>query len=283
VITRFAPSPTGFLHIGHAYAALMAFRQADAGAFLLRIEDLDRGRSRAEYTAALCEDLAWLGLAWREPLLFQSSRAAAYREALTLLERRGLSYPCFCTRTSIATTLAADIAAAAEAPHRPPVQGLAPTYPGTCRTLTSREREQRLAGGEPHVLRLDAASAALQPEATALEFMEHGVRVRVQPQLLGDIVLARKDLPAAYHLAVVLDDAFQGVTLVTRAEDLLPSTHVQRLLQALLGLPPPRYAHHRLILDAQGRKLSKRDGAPTLRSLRESGCTAAMLIAQLEL
>jgi glutamyl-Q tRNA(Asp) synthetase len=283
VITRFAPSPTGFLHIGHAYAALVAFRRADAGAFLLRIEDLDRDRSRAQYIAAICEDLAWLGLAWRQPLLFQSSRTAAYRDALNLLERRGLTYPCFCTRASIATTLAADIAAAAAAPHPQPVQGLAPSYPGTCRKLTHREREQRLAGGESHVLRLDAARAAREPEAAALEFLEHDVRVRVQPQLLGDIVLARKDLPAAYHLAVVLDDAFQNVTLVTRGEDLLPCTHVQRLLQALLGLPAPRYAHHRLILDAQGRKFSKRDAAPTLRRLRQSGCTAAMLIAQLEL
>jgi glutamyl-Q tRNA(Asp) synthetase len=287
-VTRFAPSPSGYLHIGHAYAAIMAFRQAGSGGFVLRIEDLDRGRARPQYAEAILEDLAWLGLGWREPVLLQSSRAAAYGEALGALARRGLTYPCFCTRASISTALAGDIAAAAEAPH-PGLQRLA-RYPGTCRHLSAPERDARLSRGEPHVLRLDAALAAQQPEARELMFVEQGeavqgqaVHIRADPALLGDIVLARKDLPAAYHLAVVLDDAFQHITLVTRGEDLLPSTHVQRLLQALLGLPVPRYAHHRLILDEQGRKFSKRDRAPTLRSLREAGSTAAMLIARLGL
>jgi glutamyl-Q tRNA(Asp) synthetase len=266
--TRFAPSPTGWLHIGHALAAISAFEAAQGGAFLLRIEDLDRGRARPEYERGILEDLAWLGLPWREPLLRQSSRAGAYGAALATLQERGLLYPCFCSRREIA----AEIASAAEAP-----QGAAETlYPGTCRTLRSEHRQRRLTAGEPFAIRLDAArAAALLPPLTFLELGagsngEHGL-MTVNPMLLGDIVLARKDLPAAYHLAVVLDDAYQAVSLVTRGHDLFNATHVQRLLQALLGLPAPLYAHHRLMLDAQGRKLSKRDHAVSLKSLRESG------------
>jgi len=284
VITRFAPSPTGYLHLGHAYAALKAYQQANSGTFLLRIEDLDRSRCRPGYVQGIYEDLHWLGLHWREPVLCQSARAGAYAEALASLSARGLTYPCFCTRTAIA----ADIALAAEAPH--PSTRAAPIYPGTCRRLPARQRQQRLERGEAHAWRLDAGRAAQEPEVRDLQFVEQGevlagppACVPVQPQLLGDIVLARKDLPAAYHLAVVVDDAFQRITLVTRGADLQPATHVQRLLQALLGLPVPHYAHHRLILDAQGRKFSKRDQAPTLRALRAAGCTPAALRERLKL
>jgi glutamyl-Q tRNA(Asp) synthetase len=274
IVTRFAPSPTGYLHLGHAFAALTAARAGEN--FLLRIEDLDRERSRPEFTIAILEDLAWLGLVWDEPVLRQSARSSAYGEALGHL--RPFTYPCFCTRKEIAE----EIARAAEAPHSnslsaPRTGPDGPLYPGTCRHLSIDEREARIAGGEPHALRLDAAkaAAALGP----LTFREQGHVHAVDPLLFGDVVLARKDLPAAYHLAAVVDDAYQGVTLVTRGDDLLPATHVQRLLQALLGCPAPTYAHHRLILDKDGRKFSKRDRAVTLRALREEGLTPAELEA----
>lgn len=299
MITRFAPSPTGLLHLGHAYAALRAWlaaehtRSVEPAEFVLRIEDLDRARCRPEFVQAIFEDLHWLGLRWREPVLHQSTRTEAYGEALSVLAARGLIYPCFCTRTGIASArdadrIAADIALAGEAPH--PSISAAPVYPGTCRQLSTIERQQRLARGDAHAWRLDAARAAQEPEGRQLEFIEEGETradqaacIEVQPQLLGDIVLARKDLPAAYQLAVVVDDAFQHITLVTRGEDLQPATHVQRLLQALLALPTPRYAHHRLILDAQGRKFSKRDLSPTLRALRAEGCTPTALRERLGL
>lgn len=265
---------------------------------MLRIEDLDRARCRPEYAQAILEDLSWLGLRWREPVLHQSSRSLAYGEALTVLARRSLTYPCFCTRTAIASIararndtaadVSAEIEAAAQAPH--PSAHPTALYPGTCRHLPDGERQQRLARGEPHALRLDVQRASCLPEARNLCFVEEGecvagraTRIEVQPQLHGDIVLARKDLPAAYHLAVVVDDAYQGITRVTRGQDLQSATHVQRLLQALLGLPAPRYAHHRLILDSQGRKFSKRDGSMTLRALRAAGATPATMRAQLGL
>ncbi len=259
IVTRFAPSPTGFLHLGHAYAALVAREAGER--FLLRIEDIDTGRARGEFEAAIFEDLAWLGLDWEAPVLRQSERSAAYAETLGRLDAMGLVYPCFCTRK--------DIAAAGGAPHGD--EG--PLYPGTCRGV------QRARTGS-YALRLDAAKAAAM--TGPLEFFEHGRTVAVDPLRLGDVVLARKEMPAAYHLAVVVDDAFQGVTLVTRGEDLLPATHVQRLLQALLDLPAPAYAHHKLILDAQGRKFSKRDASVTLRELRAKGVSPAAIRAQLE-
>jgi glutamyl-Q tRNA(Asp) synthetase len=258
IVTRFAPSPTGFLHLGHAYAAMTARRAGER--FVLRIEDIDTGRCRPEFEAAIFEDLAWLGLDWETPVLRQSERGEAYASALAQLDAQGLVYRCYCTRK--------DIAGAGAAPHGP--EG--PLYPGTCRGLRAHPHR-------PHALRLDAAKAAVQ--AGALTFMEHADVHPVDPLLLGDIVLARKEMPAAYHLAVVVDDAFQGVNLVTRGEDLLPATHVQRLLQALLGLPAPAYAHHKLILDADGRKFSKRDGSVTLRALRKGGTTPADIEAQL--
>ncbi len=271
IVTRFAPSPTGFLHLGHAFAAITAFdaAAAEGGHFLLRIEDLDTGRCRPQFEQAIFADLAWLGLSWPEPVLHQSRRSDAYRAAIAALAEMGLIYPCFCTRKEIAE----EIAGAVEAPHGP--EG--PLYPGTCRRLPVAERDRRMPG-EPYALRLDAAKAAAR--AGALSFEERGAgpkgehgTIAVDPTLSGDIVLARKDMPAAYHLAVVVDDAFQGVTLVTRGNDLFAATHVQRLLQALLGLPVPAYAHHRLILDEQGKKFSKRDRAVTLRAMREEGVT----------
>ena len=268
-VTRFAPSPTGFLHLGHAFAALMAKR---AGArFLVRIEDLDAARSRPEFTDSIFEDLSWLGLSWEAPVLFQSQRTAAYGAALENLGQRGLTYPCFCTRAEIA----AEIARAGDAPSGP--DGY--LYPGTCRHLSGEERAARK--DQSFALRLDAARAAQM--AGPLSFFEHDEEVTVDPLLFGDIVLARKGLPAAYHLAVVVDDAFQGVDLVTRGEDLLPAAHVQRLLQALLDLPEPAYAHHRLILDSSGRKFSKRDNAATLAAMRRAGITPAEIKSLLEL
>ena len=264
IVTRFAPSPTGLLHLGHAFAAITAAESGDD--FLLRIEDLDGGRSREEFALAIHRDLKWLGLSWDEPVLRQSRRGAAYAAALEKLTAMGLTYPCVCTRKEIAE----EIARAGDARHGPD----GPLYPGTCRHLMTTP------GDRPHVLRLDAAKAAAL--AGPLSFIEHGKMQAVDPLRFGDIVLARKDLPAAYHLAVVVDDAFQGGTLVTRGEDLLPATHVQRLLQALLGLPEPAYAHHRLIVDDEGKKFSKRDRAPTLAGLRESGATPADVLAMLE-
>jgi glutamyl-Q tRNA(Asp) synthetase len=265
IVTRFAPSPTGLLHLGHAYAALMA--QAAGKRFLLRIEDIDAARCRPEFEAAIFEDLAWLGLAWEMPVLRQSTRFPAYRAALDKLDTLGLLYPCFCTR--------ADIAQASQAPHGQD----GALYPGTCRNLSSETRKTRIASGAPYALRLDVAKAALRVGALSFEERgagpngEHGI-IATDPLLFGDIVLARKETPAAYHLAAVVDDAFQGVTLVTRGNDLFAAAHVQRLLQELLGLPAPAYAHHKLILDADGRKFSKRDKAMTLRALRETGVTA---------
>jgi len=265
IVTRFAPSPTGLLHLGHAFAAITAAESGDD--FLLRIEDLDRGRSRDEFIEAIYRDLKWLGLSWDEPVLRQSRRGAAYGAALEKLTAMGLTYACVCTRKDIEE----EIARAGEAQHGPD----GPIYPGTCRHLGPVPPDK------PHVLRLDAAKAAAL--AGPLTFLEHGKRETVDPLRFGDIVLARKDLPAAYHLAVVLDDAFQNVNLVTRGEDLLPATHPQRLLQALLGLPEPAYDHHRLVLDQNGEKFSKRDQAVTLAALRESGATPSDIRARLEL
>jgi glutamyl-Q tRNA(Asp) synthetase len=259
IVTRFAPSPTGYLHLGHAFAAWQAARAGER--FLLRIEDLDQGRAREEFIAGIFEDIAWLGLSWEEPVLRQSTRMDAYRDALSILAP--FTYPCFCTRKEIAE----EIARAVEAPQGPD----GPLYPGTCRHLSADERAMRMARGDAFALRLDAAKAAAV--VGPLSFTEHDHIHAVDPLLFGDVILARKDMPASYHLAVVVDDAFQGVTLVTRGDDLLPAAHVQRLLQALLGYPEPAYAHHRLILDKDGRKFSKRDKSVTLRDLRAAGVT----------
>ena len=264
-VTRFAPSPTGLLHLGHAHAALAARRAGDR--CLLRIEDIDATRCRPEFTEAILVDLAWLGLTWERPVRIQSAHMAEYRAALDTLAARGLLYPCFCTRAEIAR----EVAAAGQAPHGPD----GPLYPGTCRRLSQADRDGRIARGDPFALRLDMA-AALAAVPADLAYDEAGEgRLRCDPAQFGDAVLARKDIPASYHLCVTHDDARQGVTLVTRGEDLRPATHLHRLLQALLGWPEPRYAHHPLLTDAEGRRLAKRDGAPSLRSLREAGRSPA--------
>lgn len=270
VVTRFAPSPSGYLHLGHAFAALFAWKRAQetGGTFLLRIEDSDIQRSRPGFVTALMEDLAWLGLRWPEPVRYQSAHGADYQAALDQLQAQGVLYPCFCTRK----TIQEEIARAAQAPHGPEEH----LYPGLCRHLPVAERGQRLASGQPYVLRLDLAAAQARSGPLFWQDRQHG-RQQARPQLLGDVVLARKDAPASYHLSVVVDDARQGVTLVTRGVDLFAATHLHRLLQALLGLPTPDYQHHPLVTDASGRRLAKRDQAQTLRSLRHAGLSPAAL------
>jgi glutamyl-Q tRNA(Asp) synthetase len=282
--TRFAPSPTGGLHLGHAWSALLAHAAArnSAGRFLLRIEDIDTGRCRAEYTEQIIDELKWLGLDWDEPVRLQSGRLPEYRHVLSTLTARGLTYPCFCTRRDIAD----EIARMQSAPQGP--EG--PLYPGTCRTLDERTRTARLAAGEPHATRLDIR-ACLQTLAIPLDgFVETGQApngqsglIALQPDMLGDIVLGRRDVGVSYHLAVVVDDHDQGVTLVTRGEDLFAATHVQRLLQSVLGFTAPRYRHHPLIRDASGRRLAKRDQARTLAALRASGVSPEAVRDQLRL
>lgn len=271
-VTRFAPSPTGLLHLGHAYAALFAAEAARAagGRFLLRIEDIDRGRCRQAFEDAIFEDLSWLGLSWEEPVMRQSGRLAAYGEALARLEALGVLYPCFCTRKEIA----AEIARAGAAPHGPGDGGadLGPLYPGTCRSLSAAERRSRLAEAGGAALRIHAAKAA--DLVGTLSFSDRGEgTIAVDPLMLGDAVLARKDIGTSYHLAVVVDDAAQGVSLVTRGADLRVSTHLHRVLQALLGLPEPEYHHHPLIADDSGARLAKRDDARAIRTLRAEGMT----------
>jgi glutamyl-Q tRNA(Asp) synthetase len=268
IVTRFAPSPTGYLHLGHAFSALLAWCRAReaGGRFLLRLEDIDPTRCRPQFAAAILEDLTWLGLDWDGDVRVQSQHFAEYRAALDALAARGLLYPCFCTR--------ADIRQSAAAPHTP--DGV-PRYPGTCRGLSQDQRDARIAAGEPSALRLhmDRALATLGNAAT-LTFEAAGEgTIRCHPEQFGDVVLARKDAPASYHLCVTHDDALQGVTLVTRGEDLKPATHLHRLLQALMGWPAPIYAHHPLLTDASGRRLAKRDRAATLRELRAEGRSPA--------
>lgn len=267
VVTRFAPSPTGLLHLGHAYAALFAHDAAKraGGRFLLRIEDIDASRCRPAFVAGIIEDLAWLGLTWAAPVRRQSAHLADYATALRRLQDRGVIYPCFCTRKDIAE----EIERAGAAPHGP--EGA--LYPGTCRYLGDGERQARLDSGAPYALRLDVARARrLVASPLFFEDAEAG-RIEAEPELLGDVVLARKDAPTSYHLAVTVDDAIQGVTLVTRGLDLFHATHIQRLLQALLGLPTPSYQHHPLLLDESGRRFAKRNRAATLEALRRSGTT----------
>ena len=269
-VTRFAPSPTGLLHRGHAFSALTAHEAARVvdGRFLLRIEDIDATRCRPEYEAAIYEDLAWLGLAWETPVRRQSEHLDDYQGALERLEAAGLLYRCFRTRKEVAQEIA-------RAPH-----GAMEVFRGA--PLPRGEEARRLAAGEPFAWRLslDAAARALGGFG-ALTFVEEGSGeprvVQARPELGGDVVLARKDVGVAYHLAVVFDDALQGITHVVRGEDLFEATHVQRLLQALLGLPTPVYRHHRLLTGPDGRRYAKRDRSETLRELRARGITPADL------
>jgi glutamyl-Q tRNA(Asp) synthetase len=273
IVTRFAPSPTGLLHLGHALAAFTAYDAARGGRFLLRIEDIDVTRARPAFEQAIYEDLGWLGLRWEEPVRRQAEHFDDYRAALDRLEAMGVLYPCFCTRKDIAD----EIARAVEAPHLMPSGPEGPLYPGTCRGLSRKTQLARMEN-EPYALRLDVAKAMARVGVLGFEERGRGPSGETgmqtaRPELLGDVVLARKDVPASYHLAVVVDDALQGVTLVTRGDDLFHATHIQRLLQALLDLPVPAYLHHRLVLDENGKKFSKRDARVTLRHLRESGET----------
>lgn len=288
-VFRFAPSPNGLLHLGHAYSALLNARMARAcgGRLLLRIEDIDRTRCRSEYAAAIIEDLDWLGLRFAGPPRRQSEHFDDYRAALARLQGRGLVYPSFESRAEIARLVAARESSSASLSRDP--DG-APLYPGSAKSLTTAEREERIASGAPYALRLDMAAAARAAAALAQagplgwsELGEDGEEraIGADPAAWGDVVLARKGVPTSYHLSVVVDDALQGVTHVVRGQDLLQATSVHRLLQRLLGLPAPRYHHHRLVLDGQGRKLSKSTGAPSLRALRENGVTPAEVEAML--
>jgi glutamyl-Q tRNA(Asp) synthetase len=262
-VTRFAPSPTGFLHLGHAHAALFARRH---GAVMrLRIEDIDATRCRADYAAAIAEDLAWLGIAWDGEVRVQAAHLPEYAAALDRLRGMDLLYPCFCTRAAIA----AEVARAAGAPHGPD----GPLYPGTCRRLDEGERSARVAAGAPHAWRLDMAAAARR--AGPLTVRVGGIDRPARPERFGDVVLARRDSPTSYHLCCAHDDAAQGITLVTRAEDLAPAAELHRLLGALLGWPAMDHLFHRLLLGPDGRRLSKRDGAVALRALRQAGQTTA--------
>jgi glutamyl-Q tRNA(Asp) synthetase len=267
-VTRFAPSPTGFLHLGHAHSALFAWRAArcDARRFLLRIEDVDLARCRLEFEAAIFEDLAWLGMAWEEPVWRQSEHMADYAQGLNRLDRLGLLYPCFCTRKGIR----AEIAGAGRAPHGP--EG--PLYPGTCRSLSEEQRQERRNAGAAYALRLDMAAAVAQAGPLVWTEREQG-EIAADPMSLGDVVLARKEIATSYHLAVTLDDAAQGVTLVTRGADLYHASHVHRLLQALFELPVPEWQHHALIAGPDGERLAKRHDALAIRSLRQDGKTPA--------
>lgn len=269
MLTRFAPSPTGELHLGHAYSAVLAHDAARVagGRFLIRIDDIDGSRSREDYVAASLADLAWLGLASDGEPLRQSARLGDYAASLDTLRARNLVYPCFCTR--------ADIAASLSAPHGPS----GAIYPGTCRHLAETERDRRMLA-EPHCWRLDTARAI--GLAGTLAWEEAGQAMRIaDPLAHGDIVLARKDAPASYHLASTLDDAMMGVTHIIRGADLLASTDVHRLLQALLGLPTPLYRHHALVCGADGKRLAKRDAAASLASLRAAGVDGRALAADL--
>lgn len=262
-VTRFAPSPTGRLHLGHAASAIRAhdFARERGGSFLLRIEDIDGTRSRPEHVDTILRDLDWLGLAWDGEVTFQSRRLDLYQAALERLRAMGLLYPCFCTR--------ADIAASLTAPHGP--EG--PLYPGTCRSLATADLSR------PHCWRLDMAKALSSGDGhdlLAFHDSRHGT-VHADPGAHGDVVLARKDAPASYHLAVTIDDAAQGVSDIVRGDDLLPATHVHRLLQSLLDLPVPRYHHHALLTGPDGQRLAKRHGAPTLAALREGGADGHVL------
>ena len=274
-VTRFAPSPTGRLHLGHAFAGLTAYRatQEAHGRFLLRIEDIDTVRCRDEFVDDIFEDLAWLGLEWEIPVRRQSEHFGDYEAAIVRLDRLGVIYPCICTRKEIA----AEIARSASAPHGPD----GPLYPGTCKRRGRKAVAAAVAAGKPHALRLDLARAVAMLEDRdnwPLEFEESGGGLRrAQPELLGDVILARKDVPTSYHLSVTVDDALQGITHVIRGEDLAHATHVHRVLQALLELPVPVYRHHRLITTADGRRLAKRDHAQTLQALRQSGVSPAEL------
>lgn len=271
IVTRFAPSPTGRLHLGHAFAARFAHDGAreNNGKFLLRIEDIDPVRCKPEFIDGILEDLDWLGLKWDQQPILQSERLDFYADALQKLKDRGVLYPCVCTRKEIES----EIARMGHAPHA----GETAVYPGTC-----RGKHLDLSRFDRWSWRLDIEKSLRQIGESLFFVDESRGRVKANPAIFGDIILARKETPASYHLCSVLDDAAQGVTLVTRGEDLFDSTHVHRLLQALLGLDTPLYHHHRLISDAEGRRLAKRDQSVTIKFLREKGLNPAEIFAMLK-
>jgi glutamyl-Q tRNA(Asp) synthetase len=273
LVTRFAPSPTGELHLGSAYSAWTGWHRAReaGGTFLVRIEDIDIRRCKRAFETAILADLKWLGFAWDDDVRRQSEHFVDYGRALDRLDQLGLIYPCFCSRADIER----EIAASANAPHGPD----GPLYPGTCRHLSVSQRRERMAAGQEHCMRLDAERAAGQ--AGPYHFFDETLgRIDGEPRLLGDFVIARKDTPTSYHLAVTVDDHLQGVTLVTRGVDVLPSTHVHGLLQKLLGYATPQYAHHKLLTDGSGRRFAKRDRDMTIRAMREGGMTAEQVVEQ---
>tara|TARA_R110002020_G_scaffold198830_9_gene400154 strand:- start:33318 stop:34238 length:921 start_codon:yes stop_codon:yes gene_type:complete len=287
-IVRFAPSPNGLLHVGHARSALLnwQFAHANGGKFLLRLEDIDLTRARPEFETAIFEDLAWLGLEWPRPVRRQSRHFSDYETALSELRKLDLIYPAFLSRTE-----AAERVRKAEAGGRiwPRDPDGAPHYPGDDRTLTAAQRTKRISDGEPHAWRLDM-KATLSGLAGSMCWDELGAgpngetgKITATPAEWGDVILARRDIPTSYHLAVTIDDSIQGVTDVIRGEDLFAATSVHRLLQQLLGLPVPRYRHHGLVLDTGGRKLSKSEDATSIASWREQGATPADIIAMARL
>lgn len=283
-VTRFAPSPTGLLHLGHAYSALTAWRAAkDAGGrFLLRIEDIDQTRCKPEFEQAIYDDLEWLGIDWERPARRQSDHFDDYEKALERLREKGVVYRCFKTRKEIADEIA-------RAPHLTPNGPEGPQYVGEM--LAAMEERALLAEGAPFAWRLSMQRAreVLDAGFDTLTFTEDGAGpnretgdIKATPEIFGDAIIARKDLGTSYHLASVFDDALQGVTHVIRGEDLFPATHLHRLLQALLDLPAPTYRHHRLITDDEGKRFAKRDKAATLSSMRENGMTREDVLALLQ-
>jgi glutamyl-Q tRNA(Asp) synthetase len=280
-ILRFAPSPNGYLHLGHAYSALLNHDMARerGGRLLLRIEDIDATRARPEYEVAICEDLTWLGVTWERPVRRQSEHFGDYQAAIAKLNAQGLLYPSFESRSEIAALVAERERHGPSGSHWPRDPDGAPIYPGRARKLSPAERERRIAAGEPYALRL--ATDAAVARAGVLTWTETGLgpqgqtgRVTAAPQIWGDVVLARKEIPTSYHLAVTVDDALQSASDIVRGRDLFWSTSIHRLLQVLLGMPEPNYHHHKLILDAEGNKLSKAAQAKSLRELRAEGASA---------
>ncbi|VAX03401.1 Glutamyl-Q tRNA(Asp) synthetase [hydrothermal vent metagenome] len=272
IITRFAPSPTGHLHLGHAYSAKLAFDFAikHAGQFLLRIEDIDQGRCRVDFETAIYEDLKWIGLIWETPVRRQSDHMNDYRQALNILGKQELLFPCFCTRKDIRQ----EIKESGRAPHDLHTEG--PLYPGICRNLTAAERQNHMEAGRPYALRLDMAKALGLAKDTALAWtdLEAGEQITGSETLrdiIGDVVLARKDIPTSYHLSVVVDDHLQKISHIIRGKDLFTATHLHRLLQFILGYKTPIYLHHDLLTDENGRRYAKRDNSKSLKFMRENG------------
>ena len=273
-ITRFAPSPTGFLHLGHAFAAMYAYRAATTnGKFLLRIEDIDLYRCKKIYEENIYIDLDWLGIKWEKPVLKQTNNKKEYSEAIYELDKLGLVYPCFCSRSKVNKEISYSLSA--------PQSKIYKTYSGRCRSLSSKEIEERKKNNEKFCLRLNMTKA-IDYCGKSLTFFEKKLgEVKINPSIFGDIILSRKDINTSYHLSVTIDDSTQGISLVTRGKDLFESTYIHRLLQCLLNLSTPKYDHHNLILDNNGKKLSKRDSSISIKSIRETGKPSKEIIEKL--